>query len=651
MSEYLTRRRFLAGSATAGATIGLGVAPDQTQATNTGSTAEGRDSLEAFVDETVEAELAKHDATGAVVSIVRDGSVVLSRGYGETPFDETAVKAEKTPIQAGSISKLITFTAAMQLVDRGVIDPDDDVNPYLESVSVQETYDKPITLSHLATHTAGYENRIRNEMVGDLDHRQSLEDAIDSYQPERIHQPGELMGYTNYVATLTGQLVADVTGSPFHEYAATDVFDPLRMERSTFEAIPNHLDSNTRDHLLDYLLWHSNGPPSSGLWTTGTDMAQFMLAHLNGGATDAGRILSEEATSDMHRRWFTPHEKFDGMTFGFFERHRDGVRFLTHDGDGPGYRSSLILIPELDLGLFVSFLGHEPGTSVWSVQDAFLDHYVPATNTELTPSGRPERADDLEGTYRDLHAAKNATYEKALLASFYAPDTEVWIEEDGTLVTDGSTTKRWVEIEPLVFRRADGKQTLVFHENNGTVAGFSISTVPYGEYSARAVGSVPRTLVPVSLYDNMAMQTNLALASSLVVLSGVLGWPLAVIVRRYRDSSSLEAKQARRARWSAGGAGALLFGFVAAVLVVSVITSILGGPELFNRPPRGFRALFAMPLAATVATLAAAGYIVPVWRERLWSFLARVHYTVVVGSLAVLLWLFHYWNLLGVPTT
>ncbi|OLZ39838.1 hypothetical protein A6E15_02035 [Natrinema saccharevitans] len=613
---------------------------------NPGSLPVDRDALETFVDETIESELASHDATGAVVSIVNDGSVALSAGYGETPYDGTPVTADATPLQTGSISKLITFTAAMQLLERDRIDSDEDVNDVLESVSIPDTYDEPITVSHLATHTAGFENRIRNETVG-LEHRQSLENAVSSYQPSRIRPPGELLVYTNYAGALTGQLVADATGSQFDEYAATNVFDPLGMDRTTFEAIPNHLESDTRDDLMNYLPWYSNSPPASGLWSTGDDMAQFMLAHLNGGATDAGCILSEAATDEMHRQWFAPHETADGMAFGFFERHRDDVRLLTHAGDGPGYRSSFILVPELDLGLFVSFLGTEPGSAVWSVQDAFLDRYVPTTERELTPDGRPERADDLEGTYRELQVTESTTYEKSLLAAYFVPDTEVRIEDDGMLVTEGASTTRWVEVEPLVFRRIDDQRTLVFHEDDGEITALSISPLPYEEITARATGTLPYTLVPVSRHEDLAIQTGLAIGSSLIAFSGVLGWPLAAVVRRYRGSSPPESTRTRRSRWSAGGAGALLFGFVTAIMIVWMLAPRFGGPAVINRPPPGFGLLFVMPTAAAAATLVGAVYTVLAWYEGLWSLPARVHYTLVVGALAVLLWLFRYWNLLG----
>jgi CubicO group peptidase (beta-lactamase class C family) len=631
MAVTLNRRRFLAGSVGAGATLTGGSFPGHAQSAAGDPDPADRDDLEAFVDDAIESELAETDASGAVVSVVHDGSVALAEGYGETTFDGTDMTAAETPVQTGSISKLVTFTAAMQLVERREIDPHSDVTGSLESVSIPDAYDDPITLAHLATHTPGFEIRSRNDTVGDPAHRQPLATSVSSYRPARIRPPGELMGYTNYAAALTGQLVADVAGLSFEEYARQEVFDPLGMDRSTFGPLPDYLDEDARDALADALPWHSNVPPASGLWSTGADMAQFMLAHLGAGRTDSGRVLSREATETMHSQWFSPHEELDGMAFGFFERTRDDVRLLSHGGSGPGYGSRLVLVPELELGLFVSFQGTQTGAAAGSFEDAFLDRYVPTTDAALAPEGRPERADELEGTYRPFPVHEHTTYEKLVLSA-YTSDIEIRIEGDGTLVTETGSTSRWVEIEPLVFRRVDGQRTLAFHEESGEITALSSDAMPWAS-------------VPISRLDDLTVQAGLALGASLVALSGSLGWPLTAAVRRYRGSPQLQSGPPRRARLAAGGAGGLLFGFVAAVVVAFIFASSLDGPSLLQRPPRGFGVLFLLPIAGAVATVVAVGYVVQAWLEEFWSLTVRVHYTAVVSALVVLLWLFRYWNL------
>ncbi|MEY7847649.1 serine hydrolase domain-containing protein [Natrarchaeobius sp. A-rgal3] len=636
MSGPLSRRRFLVGSAAAGVAASAGGVPGRARAEPTSQEEPGAfEDLESFVDDAIAADLEEYDASGAVVSVVHGGEIALTNGYGETSFGGAPIDPEVTPIHTGSVSKLFTYTAAMRLIEEGAIDPDEDVTDYLESVSIPDTDDDPITLSHLATHSAGFEIRSRHDTVSDPADREPLEDAVGKRPPNRVYPPGERFGYTNYAASLTGQLVADVSGSSFEASVAESVLEPLGMDRSTFDVVPDQFDAETRGAYLDEAQWLSNVPPASGLWSTGEEMAEFVLAHLEGGATDEGRILSAEATEEMHRQWFTVHEELDGMAFGFVERTRGDVRLLGHTGEGTGYGSSLVLVPELDLGLFVAFQGDATGAPTSSFEDEFLDRYVPEPDRELTPDGRPERADDLVGTYRQFAGATQTTYEKTLFTAL-TPDLEVRVEDDGTLVTDGHSVQRWVEIEPLVYRRIDGGQSLVFHEEDGEIVAFTLEG-SIGPYTS------------ISWYEKGVVQAGATLVSTLVVLSGLVGWPLAAAVRRYRGTSSAgsDSPGPRRARWAAGTAGGLLFGFVVAFLALFILLDALGRPTVFDVPPRGFGLLFALPLGAAIATLVSAGYAVQAWHEEFWRLPGRVHYTAVVVALAVLLWVYRYWNLLG----
>jgi CubicO group peptidase (beta-lactamase class C family) len=116
--------------------------------------------MEAFLDVFFEAKLAELHIPGAAIVVVQDGKVFLAKGYGfadlahQTPVDPT-----KTAFRAGSVSKLFTWTAVMQVAERGLLDLDTDVNRYLTDFQVPDTYPQPVTLAHLLTHTGGFEDR------------------------------------------------------------------------------------------------------------------------------------------------------------------------------------------------------------------------------------------------------------------------------------------------------------------------------------------------------------------------------------------------------------------------------------------------------------------------------------------------------------
>ena len=118
-----------------------------------------REELEAFVDGFVAGELEAYDVAGVTVAVVKDGQLFFAKGYGWADVDRRVpVDADQTLFRPGSVSKLFTWTAVMQLVEKGKLDLDADVNTYLTQFKLPATYEAPITLRHALTHTAGLED-------------------------------------------------------------------------------------------------------------------------------------------------------------------------------------------------------------------------------------------------------------------------------------------------------------------------------------------------------------------------------------------------------------------------------------------------------------------------------------------------------------
>src|SRR3954451_17351886 len=121
-----------------------------------------RADLEPFFDGLINSQLLNRNMAGAVVSVVRDGQVVLAKGYGYADFEaKKPVLADETLFRPGSISKLFNAVAVMQLVEQGKLDLDHDVNDYLD-FAIPKTYAEPVTLRQLLTHTAGFEDTLKN---------------------------------------------------------------------------------------------------------------------------------------------------------------------------------------------------------------------------------------------------------------------------------------------------------------------------------------------------------------------------------------------------------------------------------------------------------------------------------------------------------
>lgn len=634
MPPTATRRQVLSGVATVCGTSLIGTSA--TRATTTPhsdrqprSTSVQSDDLAAVVRQTLEQSLREYDADGATVAVCDDGHTILTEGFGHAYRNPDApVDPATTLFRIGSVSKVFPFVAAMRLIDEGRVDPRTPVQDALESVSVPDAdaYDEPVTLAHLATHTAGFEERAAGQFRRSKEDLRSLPQVLRTNDPERIHPPGELPLYTNYNAGLAGQLVADVHGTAFASAIQQLVFDPLGMSASTFDPLPEALVGGRSD-AADEITWFSEMTPASGMSATATDMARFIRAMVGDGSLDGSRVLSPEAVSELHQQWYTPHDRLAGAAFGLERQQRNGTLIVSHQGGVPDFQTDLRLLPTEGLGLFVSVHGDEANEVQRAVTNAFLDHVAPVS--EPTPTGEtPTRGDQLTGTYRPAVVTDAASFEKPLLAT--RPPLTARIDDTGEVVTEHrGTIHRWVEVSPLVFRRIDGEDTLVFRESSDGTFHFFRASAPLDTFE-----SVP-------WYGQTDVHGQLALGAGLVTLSGAVGWPLAALWRYYRGGSGTP-ETVMRSRWAAGGS------MLAFIVFLAIGLFGISQYWLYARPS-WFELLFALPIVGAILSLGAAVLVVQSWRQDQGSLLARIHTTAVIVGLLVLSGVLWYWNLLHFP--
>ena len=202
--------------------------------TANGAPSMNADDLGAFLDGIVPQQLARENIAGAVVSVVKDGKVLFAKGYGYSDVKKkTPVSTTDTLFRPGSISKLFTWTAVMQLVEQGKLDLDRDVNDYLD-FKIPPTYPKPITLRNIMTHTAGFEETAQELFVGSSKDLKPLGTYLREHLPERIFPPGTTPAYSNYATTMAGYIVQRVSGQDYFDYIDEHILKPLEMTHTTF---------------------------------------------------------------------------------------------------------------------------------------------------------------------------------------------------------------------------------------------------------------------------------------------------------------------------------------------------------------------------------------------------------------------------------
>lgn len=601
-----------------------------------------RAELTRFVDRLVAAQMNEHEIPGAVVVVVEDGEVVLSKGYGHTDLARTeAVDPERTRFDIGSVTKLLTATAVMQQVERGRLDLDADVNRYLSAFQVPETFPEPVTTAHLLTHTAGFADRHLVRMVaGSPDGVEPLADNLAANLPPRIRPPGQTHQYSNHGMALAGHLVEAVSGQPFDAYLHEHVLEPLGMEHTTFgtPAGPPSEDAVGHESLLGPTTavnpWYLVLRPAGGLWSTGADMSRFMLAHLNGGELAGTRILGAASVEQMQRTQFSPHPQLSAIGYGFFERRSDGRRVVQHGGGWIGFGSLLALLPDAGAGVFVSFNHGQGVSAAVALVDALLERYFPVTAPAADAASPGGPAGSYEGTYR-WNRVDRDTFMR-LVSTLQTATLDVRASDDGRLTTSMSpqrllTETSWVETQPGVFRSVDGGNTLVFEtDDDGRAIGLHVT------------GAQLFSMDRLAWYQTTGFHAATLLFFLAALLVAAAGWPAGRLYRRLRGRRLKAPADLRRARRLAGLAGILGLAFFVGFALFFAADSVR-----VLQVSTAFKALLWLPLASAVVTGALVAVVARLWSRREAGLAARLYHSGIALALVALVPFLYYWRLLG----
>ena len=192
--------------------------------------------MKAFLDKLLGREMEKHHIAGAAVSVVKDDKLFFAKGYGDADLEnKIPVDSEQTNFRIGSLAKLFTWTAVMQLAEQGKLDLDEDINTYLD-FRIPDTYPQPITLKHLMSHTAGFEDLYYERLASDPNDLLPPREWLISHMPARVRPPGDIAAYSSYGASLAGYIVARVSGEPYNRYIQEHILNPLGMVHTTAQS-------------------------------------------------------------------------------------------------------------------------------------------------------------------------------------------------------------------------------------------------------------------------------------------------------------------------------------------------------------------------------------------------------------------------------
>jgi len=484
----------------------------------------------AFLDGIMPQQLAREDIAGAVISVVKDGKVIFARGYGYSDVEKKKpVSPADTLFRPGSISKLFTWTSVMQLVEQGKLDLDRDVNDYLD-FKIPATYSKPITLRNIMTHTAGFEESVQELFVADAKDLQPIGPYLQKHMPARIFPPGTTPAYSNYATTMAGYIVQRVSGQDYFDYVDEHIIKPLGMTHSTFrQPLPDALAP-----LMSKGYTVASQPakkyefveaaPAGSSSVSAMDMTRLMIAHLQNGKYENVQILKPETAELMHSRQFANLPEMNAMCLGFYEETRNGHRIIGHAGDTDYFHSDLHLMPDAQLGFFISYNSAGKGeiSAREAVWHAFLDRYFPIELKDGSPvSTAKSDAEQVSGRY----IVSRRSQDNILSVLSVAGEFNIVPNEDGTISSKdlkdmNGEPKKFREIGPMMFRDVNDQDRLGFKkdESGNTVAVIDFPFMVFQKASG---------------WENSAFQLPLVICSLVVLLLTVLLWPIAALIRRH----------------------------------------------------------------------------------------------------------------------
>ena len=587
---------------------------------------------QAFFDEFVPGQLREGHVAGATVAVVEDGRLLFAKGYGYADLEKRKpVAANETIFYPGSAGKLFTWTAIMQLAEEGKLDLHADVDDYLD-FEIPDAYPEPITVADLMTHTAGFEEQYTAQLANGPGDVLPLREFLVRNMPERVYPPGEVYAYSNYGTALAGYVVERVSGEPYEEYVESHILKPLGMNHSAaVQPLPPRLDRDLskgyhyRDGAYDakHFEWVSNAP-SAPVHATATDMAKFMLAHLQDGEYDGRRILKRSTAVEMHRRQFTQDPSLPGTAYGFVNSRANGRRLLLHDGESARFSSLVALLPEEGTGLFVSYnTPYEP----YETLSAFMDRFYPQEKARppQTKGSLPGEASRWTGTYVPARVA----YGSPQKVVGWLDPIEVRAEDGFLLVDSPFGRQRYVATGPGSFEQTRGEWSLVFKRETG------------GGGAGLFMGPFPLSYFEAPYYRTLKFQLPLGLACLVVLLSTLVIFPAAFFVRRHRGGGK-PPRAARLARLLAGATAVLNAG-----LLVWFLLSLVGFGETYVWPTRAVSAITRLWLLSVPLTLGLVVLATLAWWKRYWGLAGRVHYALVALASVLFVWILGNWNLIG----
>ncbi|GAA0715164.1 serine hydrolase domain-containing protein [Dokdonella soli] len=292
--------------------------------------------------------LTQRQVPSVAVAVARNGRIVWEEGFGWADREKRIPATADTMYSLASVSKPLTATALMTLVGAGKVDLDKPVNAYLGSAGLRARIGdaNDATVRRVANHSSGLAEHYQFFYANEPWRRPPFDEILRRYG-DLVTPPGEHYQYSNLGYGILDYVIARQAGKSFADYMREDVFLPLGMTRSAVGPAPGVVQFEAVRYGHDGLpipLYETDHDGASALYASAHDLARFGLFHLKAHLADQKAILPDSLIDAMHEQTMDEGNG-SGYGIGWEIRHDSGYAIISHDGDMPGVRTELRLVP------------------------------------------------------------------------------------------------------------------------------------------------------------------------------------------------------------------------------------------------------------------------------------------------------------------
>ncbi len=316
-----------------------------------------RDYLRWMIDK----EMKDSDIAGLSIALVDDQKIVWAEGFGYVDKVNKIKATPETIYRVGSITKLFTASAVMQLAEQGRLDIDQPLQDYLPQFSIKSRFEDsgPITPRNLMTHHSGLPSNLINRMWGD--ETAHFTDVAAAMKEEYIaYPPNTIFSYSNLGFTLLGHLLEEVSGTPYANHIEEQILRPAGMKQAYIEANLRDDGRSSKGYFMkkEHATPHLRDMPAGSLNSSVVDLAHFAQTIFATGRSDGGQILKPETLAQMqqYQDGDAPFDLAPSIGLAWFLDDRFGEEaglVASHSGGTLMFFSEFLTLPKQKLAVVV----------------------------------------------------------------------------------------------------------------------------------------------------------------------------------------------------------------------------------------------------------------------------------------------------------